>query len=80
MLPLLRSLYRRMDDHELTGRAAQIAFYFLITIFPLLLAVIGVLSTLRLDAYVTTLDYFMDDYVTHLERHMAQVLGPTWAE
>ena len=26
----------------------------------------------------TTLDYFMDDYVGHLEHHLRQVLGPTW--
>lgn len=25
-----------------------------------------------------TLDYFMDDYVGHLEHHLRQVLGPTW--
>jgi len=27
-----------------------------------------------------TLDYFMDDYVGHLEHHLRQVLGPTWYE
>ena len=26
----------------------------------------------------TTLDYFMDDYVGHLEHHLRQVLGPSW--
>ena len=25
-----------------------------------------------------TLDYFMDDYVGHLEHHLRQILGPTW--
>ena len=27
-----------------------------------------------------TLDYFMDDYVGHLEHHLRQVLGTTWAD
>ena len=27
-----------------------------------------------------TLDYFMDDYVGHLEHHLRQVLGATWYE
>jgi len=27
-----------------------------------------------------TLDYFMNDYVGHLEHHLKQVLGPTWAD
>ena len=27
-----------------------------------------------------TLDYFMSDYVGHLEHHLRQVLGPRWAE
>ena len=27
-----------------------------------------------------TLDYFMNDYVDHLEHHLRQVLGPTWRE
>lgn len=27
-----------------------------------------------------TLDYFMEDYVGHLEHHLRQVLGPTWAD
>jgi hypothetical protein len=26
-----------------------------------------------------TLDYFMNDYVDHLEHHLRQVLGPTWS-
>lgn len=26
----------------------------------------------------TTLEYFMADYVLHLEHHIAQVLGPSW--
>jgi hypothetical protein len=25
-----------------------------------------------------TLDYFMNDYVEHLEHHLRQILGPTW--
>src|SRR5687767_10729444 len=28
----------------------------------------------------TTLDYFMNDYVDHLEHHITQVLGPSWQE
>jgi hypothetical protein len=28
----------------------------------------------------TTLDYFMEDYVEHLEHHLRQVLGPNWDE
>jgi hypothetical protein len=27
-----------------------------------------------------TLDYFMSDYVDHLEHHLAQILGPGWLE
>ena len=27
-----------------------------------------------------TLDFFMEDYVAHLEHHLRQVLGPTWAD
>ena len=27
----------------------------------------------------TTLDYFMNDYVGHLEHHLSQVLGPSWS-
>lgn len=49
-----------MGDHELLGRAAQVAFYFLIAVFPLLLVSIGVLSTLHLDEHITTLDYFIE--------------------
>lgn len=26
-----------------------------------------------------TLDYFMNDYVGHLEHHLSQILGPLWA-
>jgi hypothetical protein len=25
-----------------------------------------------------TLDYFMNDYVDHLEHHLRQILGPAW--
>ena len=27
----------------------------------------------------TSLDYFMGDYVGHLQHHLRQILGPTWA-
>jgi hypothetical protein len=26
-----------------------------------------------------TLDYFMNDYVDHLEHHLRQILGPAWS-
>ena len=30
-------------------------------------------------AELATLDYFMNDYVAHLEQHLRQLLGPTWS-
>lgn len=58
-LAFARALYDRLGEHEVFGRGAQVAFYFLIAVFPLLLAAVGMLSTLHLSAYIATLEDFL---------------------
>lgn len=52
-------IYRRIGQHEVIGRAAQVAFYFLIAVFPLLLTAVGLLSTLNLNSQISTLEDFV---------------------
>ncbi len=59
-MKLLRAIYRRVDAHEVMGRGAQVAFYFLIAVFPLLLAAVGVLGALHLDREIGTLEFFVE--------------------
>lgn len=59
LLNFLHAVWIRIGAHEVLGRGAQVAFYFLITIFPMLLAAIGMLSTLHLDAHIATLEDFV---------------------
>lgn len=52
-------MYRRVDTHDVMGRGAQVAFHFLIAVFPLLLAAVGVLGALNLGSHVGMLEYFV---------------------
>jgi membrane protein len=38
------SLWQRVDDHEIFGRAAQLSYYFLLALFPLLLFLVTLLG------------------------------------
>lgn len=58
-LRIARAIYQRVGEHEILGRAAQVAFYFLIAVFPMLLAAVGLLSFLHLESHVATLDDFV---------------------
>lgn len=60
ILRVANAIYRRIGNHELLGRGAQVAFYFLIAVFPLLLTAVGLLGTLRLDAHIATLEDFLE--------------------
>jgi membrane protein len=42
----LKSVAKRIDDDEIFGRAAQLSYYFLLALFPLLLVLINVLGYL----------------------------------
>jgi|SRR5215813_1904730 len=39
-----RSLWQRFNDHDLTGRAAQLSYYFLLALFPLLIFLVTLLG------------------------------------
>lgn len=64
------AIYRRLGEHDVVGRAAQVAFYVLISVFPLLLAAVGVLSTFHLDDHVATLEDFVQRGLPPAAAHM----------
>jgi membrane protein len=43
-LDLIQSIRERVDDHELLGRAAQLSYYFLLALFPLLIFLVNLLG------------------------------------
>lgn len=47
-------ILRRVGQHDVLGRGAQVAFFFLIAVFPTILAVVGILSFFNLDAHIIT--------------------------
>lgn len=54
-LRFVRRVFGRSTDHDILGRGAEVAFFFLIAVFPSLLAVMGILSYLNLDPEIETL-------------------------
>jgi len=71
VLRIVSAVNHRIGAHEVLGRGAQVAFYFLISIFPMLLAAVGLLSLLHLESHVATLE----DFVTRgLPPGVAQLL------
>ena len=59
-LVLARAVVRASVEHDLTGRAAQLSFYFLLAIFPLLIfisAMLGYVFASRPDLYASMLGY-----------------------
>ncbi len=47
---LLSALWSRVGSHEIPGRAAQMSFYFLLAVIPMLLAFVGLVSLFDLQA------------------------------
>jgi membrane protein len=54
-LRFVRRIVGRIAGHNILGRGAEVAFFFLIAVFPSLLAIIGILSFLNLDPEIETL-------------------------
>ncbi len=48
-------ILRRVGEHDVLGRGAQVAFFFLVAVFPTILAVVGILSFFNLDTHIVTL-------------------------
>lgn len=52
VMDIVRQLYRRIDDVDVFGLAAQLAFFFLLSLFPFLLFLITLLGYLPIDEEV----------------------------
>ena len=57
----IAKVIKRMQDHDVSGTAAQLAFFFLLSLFPLLLFLVTLLPYLPITAQ-DILD-FLDTYV-----------------
>lgn len=67
-LPRFKHLARRISDDEIFGRAAQLSYYFLLALFPLLLFLVNVLGYLAQEG--TT-------FRNQLLRYLAAVMPPS---
>ncbi|KMY45794.1 hypothetical protein AC622_17620 [Bacillus sp. FJAT-27916] len=74
---LLKHLYEKIKEDEITGLAAQLAYYFLLSIFPMLIFTITLLPyfPISTEDIISMLDaYVPDDSVDLLESSLATIM------
>lgn len=70
-------LFRRFSEDEVTGLSAQLSYYFLLSLFPLLIFVVALASFLPID-YYSILDllssYMPEDAITLIQTFLDQII------
>ena len=70
-------LYRRFTEDEITALSAQLSYYFLLSLFPLLIFIVSVATYLPID-YMSLLgllsDYMPEDVLVLIETFLSQII------
>src|SRR5690625_7429889 len=70
-------LYRRFTEDEITALSAQLSYYFLLSLFPLLIFIVSVATYLPID-YMSLLgllsDYMPEDVLVLIETFLNQII------
>lgn len=73
-----KQLFQRFNDDDVTGLSAQLAYFFLLSLFPLLIFMVTLLGYVRLDFqdvmnFLAT--YIPNDLISLIENNMEQVVN-----
>ncbi|WP_156520806.1 YihY/virulence factor BrkB family protein [Oceanobacillus sp. Castelsardo] len=75
-----KQLFKRMDDVDVFGLAAQLAYFFLLSLFPFLLFLLNLVGYLpiNVESVMEIIDYYApDEIMTLIDTNLDQLLGQT---
>lgn len=75
-----KQLGKRMDDVDVFGLAAQLAYFFLLSLFPFLLFLLNLIGYLpiNVESVMEIMDFYApDEIMTLIESNLDQLLGQT---